>query len=68
MWNNFIVLLESFSVFFFEILIFDPKSPFSKRCSRLIVKIFANFQNGLNFRILAGFLSCFLRGTTLLCF
>ena len=52
----------------FAFLIFDPKRPFSKGYSLCIVAIFANLQNGLIFRILAVFWSCFLRGTTLLCF
>ena len=52
----------------FAILIFDPNWPVCKGYSLCIVAIFANFQNGLIFRILAVFWSGFLHNTTVMCF
>ena len=67
-WNNFIVLLESLSVFFWILKFLTQSDHFPKAYSPCIVAIFANFQNGLIFRILAVFWSCFLHETTLLYF
>ena len=53
---------------FLAFLIFDPNWPFCKGYSLCIVAIFANFQNGLIFRILAVFWSRFFYNTTVMCF
>ena len=57
-----------FCIFFCIFSIFEHNSPFSKGYSLCIVAIFANFQNGLIFRILAVFWTRPFHGTALLCF
>ena len=72
-WSRFLhktslMCLRVFYRMFLAFLIFDPNRPFCKGYSFCIVPIFANFQNGLIFRILAVFWSRFLHNTTVMCF
>ena len=56
-------VVKTFLSCFFAFLIFDPKWGFYKGFSLCLVPIFGNFQNALNFRILAVFGSHFLHRT-----
>ena len=60
-------LVGTLSVCLFAFLIFDSKWRFYKWYSLCFVAVFANFQNGLIFGILADFSSPFLHGTTRMC-
>ena len=71
-WSRFshktsLMCLRVFYRMFLVFLIFEPNWPFCKGHSLCIVAIFANFQNGLIFRILAVFWSRFLHNTTVMC-
>ena len=68
LYNTTVMCFSALFRMLFGILIFDPNWPLCKGYSLCILAIFANFQNGLIFPVLAVFWSRFLHNTTVMCF